>query len=778
MAYGPGGQQPARVSPLSPESTTVALVPTNHPRVPRDLSQLWLAPVDGRKPPTGTLNELASAVKLEVDGNFVKALPILSQPSLSQGPLGPYGEYYKGLAELRLGHPEQARRTFQALQAREIVGYLSEGAALREAECDEALADHAAALKIYERLSTVKTTTPDDVLMRMGRAAKASGDDKKATRAFSRVYYEYPFSELSPSAGASLESGPISPGSQRYKLGLDRAERLFKAKRYGQARNEFETLRNAAEDDDRERVGLRLAECDYFLKRPRNARDELRPYLEHASRRGEVLFFHALAVKDLGDTDGYLSTLGRVIADFGKQSWAEDALNSLASYQIVRDEDDRADETLRELYANFPTGPYAERAAWKIGWLAYKKGNYADTARFFEKAASDFPRSDYRPPWLYWSGRAHDALKETAPAEARYTLAASDYLNSYYGRLATRRLADMGLLPPARRLVVDSRAPVAPVDPVSPAVPGVKVVAARDESTPTPVLPPNAALVRALLDLDFYDQAIDELHYAQKAWGDSSVIQATLAWIYVQQSRSATGTEQFDLLRGAINAMKRAYPQYLAAGGEELPKDVLAVIFPLGYWDLIRKYAAQYALDPYLAAALIAQESTFVHDIKSYANAYGLSQLLPSTAKQYARILKLPYTTSLLTNPDANVHMGMAYFADKIKEFGDVHLALASYNAGERSVHRWIAEKPGMPRDEFIDDIPYPQTQQYVKKIIGTAEDYRRLYSSDSSRPNVGVDATPTEVKAVRSAAASASPAPAPKKKGVPARKKKTRKAT
>jgi soluble lytic murein transglycosylase len=64
-----------------------------------------------------------------------------------------------------------------------------------------------------------------------------------------------------------------------------------------------------------------------------------------------------------------------------------------------------------------------------------------------------------------------------------------------------------------------------------------------------------------------------------------------------------------------------------------------------------------------------------------------------------------------------------------MREFGALHLALASYNAGERAVREWVAERPGVPRDEFIDDIPYPETQNYVKRILGTAEDYRRLYA-------------------------------------------------
>jgi soluble lytic murein transglycosylase len=72
-----------------------------------------------------------------------------------------------------------------------------------------------------------------------------------------------------------------------------------------------------------------------------------------------------------------------------------------------------------------------------------------------------------------------------------------------------------------------------------------------------------------------------------------------------------------------------------------------------------------------------------------------------------------------MTNADANMRMGTAYLADKIKEFGDLHLALASYNAGERAVRRWMAERPDVvDREEFIDDIPYPETQNYVIDIL------------------------------------------------------------
>jgi soluble lytic murein transglycosylase len=281
-------------------------------------------------------------------------------------------------------------------------------------------------------------------------------------------------------------------------------------------------------------------------------------------------------------------------------------------------------------------------------------------------------------------------------------LAATDYLNSYYGRLAVERLS-------GRR-------------------PAPRVVA--DESRGVPSPPLNEPLVRALLDSRRYDDALKELRYAQRVWGDSPSIQATISWIQRRQGQERAGPEQFNLLRGSITMMRRAYPQFMATGGEDLPRDVLTHIFPLAYWDLIQKYSAQHGLDRFLVAALVAQESTFVPAVRSSAGAVGLMQLMPATARVYARRLKLTYSSRLLASPDANLRMGTAYLADKIREFGAVHLALASYNAGERVVREWRSERPGLPRDEFIDDIPYPETQNYVKRILGTAEDYRRLYGS------------------------------------------------
>ena len=113
---------------------------------------------------------------------------------------------------------------------------------------------------------------------------------------------------------------------------------------------------------------------------------------------------------------------------------------------------------------------------------------------------------------------------------------------------------------------------------------------------------------------------------------------------------------------------------------------------------------------------------------------------------------------------------------------GGAHFALASYNAGESRVVRWRSERPGLDQDEFIDDIPFPETQGYVKKILGTAEDYRHLYGpgassaadDDDARPAVSHQSAPATAKkaSATTTSSNARKKPAAKSKARPVKKK------
>jgi len=326
-------------------------------------------------------------------------------------------------------------------------------------------------------------------------------------------------------------------------------------------------------------------------------------------------------------------------------------------------------------------------------------------------------------------------MGEPQVANSRYQIVASDYLNSYYGRLASNILASRHE-PPALQIVR-----VAPTTPM-----------------PLPVVP-NDAVIRALVAVDLYQDALNEVQYAQRVWGDSPALQATVAWIRHERALDEKSNDRFADLRGAITIMRRAYPQFLAAGGENLPPDILRVIFPLDYWPIIKKYSDARGLDPYLMSALIAQESTFTADVRSSANAVGLMQLVPSTARRYAKKVGVRYTAATLTQAETNVRLGMTYFKDLVDRFGGAHFALASYNAGESRIAKWIADSPGLAQDEFIDDIPFPETQNYVKRILGTAEDYRRLYGEGILAPGLSTPPPPSKATPARKAPARRAPA-------------------
>jgi soluble lytic murein transglycosylase len=712
------------------------LTATAHPPLPGEDADVWLVP-SGR--PSAAVTALGRAASLIEDAKYTEAAAALSKATLDGTPLASYRQYYAGLLAFRAGRLDEAQAIFGALVGRLPHGYLLDAARSRAGEVAEQQGRFEDAAKYYEPLSAKESLAPDQGWIRLARARQTAGDLRGAAEAYARVYYEFPLSDLATIAAGEIGTlnawEPLEKGSTRYKMELGRAQRLFGAARYAQARDAFDMLRPLAEDDEQEVTALRVAECDFYLKRYGSARDALDFWIDRARRRAEARFFHLGSTRELGEHAEYVRLANALVAEFPNESWAEDTLNNLATHYILTDDDDQADATFRELASRFPDGRYAPRAHWKIGWNAYRKGRWAEAADLFEHAAARYARSDYRPSWVYWAARSRDQLGDAARANRLYGILVADYLNSYYGRLASRTLTARNVEP------MTMAAAVAPDRSA-----GTDAVAAVTRQTTDAAM---ERVVSQLIAAQLWDSALNELQWAQKNGNDTPAVRATLGYVYARQG---------DLRRG-INAIKRAYPQYLAANEDELPAEVLQVLFPVAYWDLIRTHAPAQKLDPYLVAALMAQESTFDADIVSHANAVGLMQIVPSTGRSYARRLRIPrYSLSRLTDPATNVKIGTAYFADLVDRFGGVPYALASYNAGPGAVARWMAERPGIAADEFIDDIPYPETQNYVRKILGTAEDYRRIYGELGVKPLAGAPSTASSVTTVAAPAKPVKP--------------------
>ena len=673
--------------------TPAKLSPTAHPPVPNDLASMWLVPAQSARPGPALGNFVRGVRLLEEDNRPAQALPLVSDGALSTTPVADYARYYTGIALMRLSRNAEADAVFSDLASSQIEGHLPEDAAFRLAEIREAQKDYKGAVAVYESLLLKKLAQPQAAWLGLGLAADRAGMPARSVEALQRAYYDFPTSSEAQLAAEALDKQDVDLEAPFTAKELARADTLFEARRWAAAQQSYEQARKFVTGIDRDRVDMRIAAADIGLGRHRQGRDAMRQFLT-GPLADEANFHFVSATRGLSMSDEYIALSRSFVEKFPNSPYAEEILNNLASAYIIDDRDADADEVFREILNRYPAGRFTERAAWKAGWRAYRQGQFTDALQYFDRGASQFPRSDYRPSWLYWSGRAAHQAGDIETGIARLRLTATDYHNSYYGRLALKRLAG------------ERGGTVAPT--------------LQRQPLPSPPIP-TAGRIASLLSVGLDREALNELQYAQRVWGDSPQLQATIAVAH----------RRLGNVRAGINAMKRAYPQYLAAGGDSLTSEILQVIFPVDYWPLLQKYSKERNLDPYLVAALVAQESNFDAGVRSHANAWGLMQVLPSTGRQYARRLGVrPFSTQRLTDAEINVRIGTQIFSDSIRKFGGVHFALAAYNAGDSRVARWQREKPGLPQDEFIDDIPFPETQNYVKRILGTAEDYRTLYSS------------------------------------------------
>ncbi|WP_319422367.1 lytic transglycosylase domain-containing protein [Pleurocapsa sp. FMAR1] len=153
-------------------------------------------------------------------------------------------------------------------------------------------------------------------------------------------------------------------------------------------------------------------------------------------------------------------------------------------------------------------------------------------------------------------------------------------------------------------------------------------------------------------------------------------------------------------------------------------------LFPFPYESKIREYAQQEQINPLLVISVMRKESTFDPKIDSAVGAIGLMQIVPPTANWIAKQIQLPNYS--LTNPDDNIKIGTWYLKHNHDRYQDNSLlAVASYNAGTSNVNDWLTKYDLNDRDRFIEQIPFPETKDYVEGVFGNYWNYLRLYNPE-----------------------------------------------
>ena len=153
-----------------------------------------------------------------------------------------------------------------------------------------------------------------------------------------------------------------------------------------------------------------------------------------------------------------------------------------------------------------------------------------------------------------------------------------------------------------------------------------------------------------------------------------------------------------------------------------VPEKIMKKIYPKTYSEYVTDYSKEYDVDPLLVYAVIKAESNFKE---------GLMQLMDSTADEVASniITDTTFESNMLFDAKTNIKIGTKYLSELLQKYdGNYYLAVAAYNAGIGTVDRWIQEGTIKKDGSDIENIPYKETNNYVRKIIRDYGIYQKLY--------------------------------------------------
>jgi soluble lytic murein transglycosylase len=517
---------------------------------------------------------------------------------------------------------------------------------------------------------------------------------------------------------------------------------------------------------------------DYYAGAYGPAVQALYRYLESdaTERRDEARYYIGRAYHLSGSYDLAIKAYDVLIAAYPDSSAAVDAWLEKGRSLAAQSRIDEATETLEAFVEAYPDHELAPEALWRMarqneGVAAWAKAasayrrlqeNYPASERAGEslaraglshfrladqeaaivdwrKLVTEYPDSGRLSATRYWLGRAYSALGNDAEAGEWLTLAAESpaLLPNYYALRASHRLetlkagsstdslveswplAQPSLLLDFEGATARAEAEAWLLDWAGPEE------EAKDSSGLMDVLAQDPRYQRGVeyLAVGLGQEALDEFEAMRVAWRDDPLVMYGLALasqelgVYKTSIRCALQVVNLspvdDISRAPIFLQRLAYPIY--------------------FDGLVLAEAAANDLDPLLIFALIRQESLFESSARSYAEASGLMQVMPSTGEWIAlRLGWEDFVPEHLARPYVNVHFGTWYLVQGLGAFqGNVFAALAAYNSGIGAPGRWL-DASGDDPDLFVETIDYSQTLHYVQLVYQHHALYRQIYQPGS----------------------------------------------
>jgi soluble lytic murein transglycosylase len=571
------------------------------------------------------------------------------------------------------------------------------------------------------------TSTKPALLLERAQTYKAARQLARAAKDYQTLYYKYPQSDEAQAAGSALSQISRALGKEYPYPGVElqeqRAQIFFDQHKWKEARAEFEKVLPMLHDADnahRQRAQLRIAQARVQLKGSSTLVSSLAPTDPDVA--AERLYALSQIYRTEKKESEMLSAIEQVEEKYPSGKWAEEGLMAAGNYYWVELNRGKAITYYQRILDNFPSGKYAFNSEWRIAWIAYlERQPYADDklTAFFRK----YPTSANASDALYWLGRNAERSGNSGHARSYFRTDAERFPETYFGRAAAVRLDKLG---PGEEDPPEFLA----------AIPAPSVLRPFDEPIP-PAAMDRWNRAQALRAIAFDASAELELKSAFFATGSPRLL-FEAAQAAFDQGHFAAGMAYGRLI----------VPNFDSRKFSDIPVNVWKTLYPLPYEAALRREAARNNFDPMVAAGLIRQESTFQADAVSHANAVGLMQVLPKTAKLLAKQLKVRYVKTKLFEPDYNLQLGMLYIASLLRATGAPEYALAAFNAGEDRIAAWRAERNYEEIPELVESIPFTETRDYVQIVLRNAEVYRMIYGQGTPPAATAAAAAPATTAA------------------------------
>lgn len=345
----------------------------------------------------------------------------------------------------------------------------------------------------------------------------------------------------------------------------------------------------------------------------------------------------------------------------------------------------------KDIETRYPNSAYAPESLWVVFWDRYLNKDYEEAKKLAFRHLTTYKTVKSTPRMAYWLAKTE--LKQNKTQEAHNILKRiiAKYPDDYYSLRAEYLLNkkvgfwDTNVNDKLPQNKEDIEFPVTLSD-----------LEIKD-----------LKLINTLFELGDYDIWLSADY-------ENKIVES---WFELRKNKK---TRSVTLARDSIAIMNEK-PLYISAAYK--------LAYPLHYVEEINLASEKLQIDPYYILSIIKEESHFNETAKSSANAKGLMQLMPDTANYVAS--KFSPDLSVLAdldNPKINIYIGVNYIKYLKEKFGNDLYVTAAYNAGEGSLTAWLKKFDTSDEDEFIENIPYSETRNYIKKVFRTYHLYKKIY--------------------------------------------------